>query len=419
VDGKREDRAAALAGLVADSHLLPLEGLPESACGYARGRGFSRVDIYLADLERESLRLLPGPAAAAAEGVPESVRIEGTVAGRAYQYGQILPGTPPAEYAPEWWMPLLSGTERLGLLRVSAGHEVAAPSELVELATLVALIIASKRDSSDALARLVRTKPLGLAAEMQWTLLPPRTYADDHVVVSAVMEPAYDVSGDFYEYAVDGPLVHLAILDAMGHDTAAGLSGALALSACRYARRQGHGLVSATRAVEEALVEQYGGERYVTGVLATLDTSTGVLSWVSRGHFAPMVVRGGRWVTVLDCPPGPPMGMGLEWESTECSEQLEPGDRVVLYTDGITEARRAGAGEFGVERFTEFLVRHHADDLPVAETLRRLIRTVTEYHGGSLSDDATVLVCALTDAESAARTAGVAGLPRVQDTEGH
>ena len=87
------------------------------------------------------------------------------------------------------------------------------------------------------------------------------------------------------------------------------------------------------------------------------------------------------------------MGTDLGLRSIECEEHLQPGDRMVLCTDGITEARRSGGREFGLARFTDFLVRHHADGLPVPETLRRLIQAVLEYHDGRLQGDATVLLC--------------------------
>ncbi|MEU0456807.1 PP2C family protein-serine/threonine phosphatase [Streptomyces sp. NPDC006129] len=137
-------------------------------------------------------------------------------------------------------------------------------------------------------------------------------------------------------------MVHLTILDAMGHDTAAGLSGALALGACRNARRQGAGLLAKADAVEAALLEQYDHRRYVTGVLATPDTRTGGLRWVNRGHHPPIVIRDNRYTTHLGCPPAHPMGTGLGLPGTVCEEHLQPGDRVVLYTDGIRRGAPLG-----------------------------------------------------------------------------
>ncbi|MFF7376687.1 PP2C family protein-serine/threonine phosphatase [Streptomyces massasporeus] len=401
-----------LAELLEASHLMPIELLPAKATACARAASLNQVLIYVADLQRNLLRLLPGDDAAA-RGHDTELHVEGTVAGRAYQYGVVLPAASPGGDGFDWWVPLLDGTERIGLLRVSTGHNDAGTrADMEALAAVISLIIVSKRGTSDALAKLVRTRPMSVAAEMQWNLLPPRTYADGRVAISASLEPAYDISGDVFEYAVDGPLVHLTIFDAMGHDTAAGLSGALALGACRNARRQGADLVEKADAVEAALLEQYDHRRYVTGVLATLDTRTGVLRWVNRGHHPPIVIRDNRWTSHLACPPAHPMGTDLGLRTRVCEEHLQPGDRIVLYTDGITEARRSGDREFGLARFTDFLIRHHADGLPVPETLRRLIQAVLEYHDGRLQDDATVLLCEwigphLEPADTAAGLAGV------------
>jgi serine phosphatase RsbU (regulator of sigma subunit) len=249
---------------------------------------------------------------------------------------------------------------------------------------------------------------------MQWHLMPPSTYTDRRVVIAAAMEPAYRVSGDAYDYATDGPLIHLSIFDAMGHDLAAGLTAHLAMGACRNARRQGADLIGKGEAVEAALIEQYDHTRYATGVLATLDTRTGLMSWINRGHPPPVIIRGGRWRARLGCPPAHPMGTGLGLETRVCSEHLEPGDRVVFYTDGIVEARGADGTEFGLERFTDFIIRHHADGLPVAETVRRLVDAVLDHHGGRLQDDATVLLCQWLGPPAAGRyelAARLAGLP--------
>ncbi|MGZ3097385.1 PP2C family protein-serine/threonine phosphatase [Streptomyces sp. H72] len=412
MEGSGERGRVMLASLLAASHLMPVELLPEKASECARAAGFRQVLIYLADLQRNILCLLAGDDKADA-GHDAVLQIEGTVAGRAFQHGEVLPAVPAEEGASEWWVPLLDGTERIGLLRIATDRDDAGTGEDMEaLAGVIALIVVSKRGTSDALAKLVRAQPVSLAAEMQWNMMSPRTYADGRVAISASLEPAYQISGDMFEYAIDGPLVNLAIFDAMGHDTAAGLSAALALGACRNSRRQGADLIGRGEAIEAALIEQYGRRRYVTGILATLDTRTGVLQWVNRGHHPPIIIRGNRWSANLTCRPAHPMGTGLGLPSTVCQEQLQPGDRIVLYTDGITEARRPGGPEFGLERFTDFLIRHHADGLPVPETLRRLIHAVIEYHDGHLEDDASVLMCEWLGPhlEPARETAGPVGL---------
>ncbi|GAA3646509.1 PP2C family protein-serine/threonine phosphatase [Streptomyces iranensis] len=395
-DRSRESGSRRLLGeLLAASHLMPLEMLPAAVAEHAACAGIDQVVIYLADVRRRVLRRLTAEATERpAGGEPEELKVEGTVPGRAYQYGEVLPAAPAEPGRHQWWVPLLDGTERIGLLRVTtATDDARAREDMKLLSALVALIVVSKRDYSDAFARLVGSEAMTIAAEMQWRLMPQTSYADGRVAISAVMEPALEISGDAYDYATDGPTVVLAVFDAMGHDTAAGLTANLALGACRNARRRRVGLLQTGRRIDEVLVEQFHGARYTTGILAELDTRSGELHWVTYGHHPPLVIRGGRWTTHLRCPPGLPLGMGLGLEATLCREQLQPGDRLVFYTDGITEARRPGGREFGLTRFVDFLVRQHADGLPVPETLRRLIRAVMAHHDGHLQDDATVLLC--------------------------
>ncbi|MCS0601333.1 serine/threonine-protein phosphatase [Streptomyces sp. LP11] len=406
-----------LAGLLTASHLMPLELLPSAVTEHAGAVGFSKVLIYLGDLQRDVLRLLTGDGFDAGRdtaGEEAELKIDGSLAGHVYQCGQILPETPENTEERHWWVPLLDGTERLGALRITtADDDARAREDMTLLAAVIALIVHSKERSSDALARLTRVRPLNIAAEMQWNLMPPRSYADGRVMIAAAMEPAYTISGDAYDYATAGDTVHLSVFDAMGHDTAAGLTAHLAMGACRNSRRQGMGLGEITERIEQALVEQFDHRRYTTGILAGLDTRTGMLTWVNRGHHPPVLMRRNRWHSHLACRPSHPMGTGLGLPVTLCRDQLEPGDRIVLYTDGIIEARGADDQEFGLDRFTDFLDRHHAEGLPVPETLRRLMHAVLDHHEGRLQDDATVLFCEWLGPGAAptAQAAALAGLP--------
>ncbi|MET9342648.1 PP2C family protein-serine/threonine phosphatase [Nonomuraea sp. NPDC003804] len=381
-----------LTGLLDRSHTATLEELPVLVNRYAAGAGLETVLIYLADLQQSMLRLLAVRGEPAGEE-PKELDIDTTLAGRAFQEVRVL-GKAGADGATDWWVPLLDGTERLGVLRVTApaGKKEAADA-MRHLASLVALLLVSQRANSDTHPRVVRSRPMNLAAELQWHLMPPLTFSTGRVVVSGVVEPAYEVGGDAFDYALAGDVLHLAVFDSMGHDVSSGVTANLAMTASRNHRRHDVPLAANSELIERVLIDEFGrGTRFVTGILADLDLATGVLTCVNRGHHLPIIIRGGRWTFPVDCPPAHPMGLDLGIPVVTCREQLEPGDRILLYTDGIVEAGAREGREFGLTRFVDFIIRHTASDLPVPETLRRLIKSILAYRNGRLDDDAAVLL---------------------------
>lgn len=390
-----------LGGLLEASHLASLEDLPSLVATHARTAGLSGTMVYVADLQQQSLLPLPGQYDAAGRPL-QPIRIDTTVAGRAFAGVEVLqvrdaaadPSAPLAGHGPRrLWIPMLDGTERLGAFGVSvpdAGERTL--RRATQLASLVALMIVSKRDTSDTYACLVRADRMSVPAEVLWNLMPATSLSTANVVISAELEPAYSVGGDAYDYSLNGDTLHLAVFDAMGHDLTSGLAASIAMGAFRSTRRQGGDLLTISETIDELITDQFDPLRFVTGVLATLNTATGWLTWVNRAHPPPLVLRRGHPVALLDSEPSPPMGLSLGPPAGLCRYQLEPGDRLLLYTDGVIEARAPSGDLFGMERFTDFLIRHEVDGLPAPETLRRLMQAILRHQEGRLQDDATVLM---------------------------
>ncbi|MFI8194293.1 PP2C family protein-serine/threonine phosphatase [Streptomyces sp. NPDC085946] len=391
------ESSASLVRLMQASHTATLEQLPGMIAEHAAMAGMHDVAIFVVDIRETVLRRLTGQGQGAGEGGQEFT-VSGSLPGQAYQRVELLrePEQSGAGDRPggrRWWVAVTDGVERLGVLRADTDtDDEPIRQALRDLASMTALLLLSKRSFSDSYARLVRTEPMNVAAELQWNLTPPPAYAGHDATVGAVMEPAYQVGGDAFDYAVAGSTLHLGVFDAMGHDTTAGITANVAVAACRNARRQGASLTETSRQVEQTLIEQFSTSRYVTGILADLDMDSGRLTWINRGHHLPILIRGNRWITELPCPPAGPMGADLGLPVTEAIDQLEPGDRLLLYTDGIVEARDSHGEEFGRDRFVDFIRRHHSGRHTLHETLRRLMAAVVEHHDGRLDDDATVLL---------------------------
>ena len=377
-----------LTSLLHASHLLEPAQLPGVVADRARALGAVEMVLYLADYGQTVLRPLPGP------GVPDrpELAIEGTMAGRAYHRVEVVTSAPGAGGS-RWWLPLLDGVERLGVVEVVFADDPddEARDQLHAYVTLVAELLVVRDAYSDVFARIRRRRPMSLAAEMQWELLPPLTFGSERIVITGGLEPAYDVGGDSFDYAINGDAADLMVIDAVGHGLPAALLAGVAISAYRHGRRNGLDLPGIATAVDDAIAGQIGGSQFATAVLVRLDLETGALRWINAGHPPPLLLRRGRVVRELD--KGRRLPFGLETEGlTVAEEYLQPGDWLALYTDGVVEARNAAGAWFGEDRLLELLSREMAAGQPPPETVRRLNRAVLDHQDGLLQDDASILL---------------------------
>lgn len=383
--------------------------VPRLVADHARRLGAADATIHLVDLQQVTLTPFVGQGGPGTGQHPTALSVDSTIAGRAYQHGDVV--TQPTAEGPgaTVWLPLCEGADRLGVLSVVVTDanavedpDAVLPTWLRRLAGIVGELVALKSRYGDSIVRARRSAEIGLAAEIQWGLLPPLSFGSAQVAVAAILEPAYEVAGDSVDYAVDPDVARFGVFDGMGHGLRSAQLASLAVETYRNARRSGRSLVGTAAAIDEAVETGFSGESYTTAVLAELRTSTGHFSWVSAGHPEPLLLRQGQLVRTLHVEPGLPFGLGLpdtDHSYPVGSDQLEPGDRVLFHTDGVAEARSPSGDLFGVDRLVDLLVRNIADNLSPAESMRRVGRALLEHQEAQLTDDATMLLVEWTGPE--------------------
>jgi len=387
-----ESATELLQELLRRSHLSAPSDLAAIVADQASSVGATDVGLYLIDYAQGMLVPMPG----GADGGRAPLSVAGTIAGRAFSATTILATAADAPDIRRLWLPLLDGTERLGVMTMSFPEAALSDTVLAvceRYSHLVAMLIATKTAYGDAFELVRRRGEMTIASELAWSLAPPLVFATDDLIVSGMLEPAYDNGGDALDYAVNDRVLHLGVFDAMGHGLAAAGVAAFAVAAYRHSRRRGCDLLETHAAMDQAVGEQFPDNRFVTAVIAELDLDSGRLAWVTAGHPPPLVIRNGRRARELPARSAPPLGVDLQGAPAEIAdESLEPGDLLLFYTDGLTDARGPDGARFTIESISQFIEREANAGQIAPETLRRVRHAIIDREGAELADDATALL---------------------------
>ena len=361
--------------------------VPEMISAAAFELGATEVLLYLVDFEQRVLE--PIRDNSTRSELPQAEEIGASVAGKAFIERHVQVAE--REHGIRVWVPIIEGSDPTGVLALTLPTiDDATLRECQELGILAGYLIATHTRVTDVYNLHRRRKSMTLPASMQWDLLPPLTIKTRRVAAAGMVEPAYEVGGDCFDYAVNGPEFHLAIMDSMGHGLRSAVVAGTAVGAYRHARREGQSLEQMHPMLDSVIREECGGEGFVTGQLCRLELSTGSLAVVNAGHPPPLLIRHGQVVGHVECRPAPPWGLGPGRPEVSAMS-LEPGDSVLFYSDGVVEGREHPDLDFGIDRLKDLAGRHFSDQLPLGVIVRLLTQAVLDHHGGRLRDDATVL----------------------------
>jgi sigma-B regulation protein RsbU (phosphoserine phosphatase) len=230
------------------------------------------------------------------------------------------------------------------------------------------------------------------ARQTQQALLPRRLPRIPGCDIAVSWTPARAVSGDYLDVLkLAGNRLALCIGDVVGKGMPAALLMSNLQASVRALAPESIAPRELAGRVNRLVCANTGNSKFITFFYGVLDEHK-TLTYTNAGHCVPILVRAGGDALRLDCG-GVVLGVFPEWSYTQAQVQLAPGDRLVLFTDGITEAENDVGDQFGDDRLLELVAcsRH----LDAAALRGRVTAAVGDFAGGRLTDDATVVVMAV------------------------
>ncbi|WP_139979540.1 PP2C family protein-serine/threonine phosphatase [Nocardioides litoris] len=385
--------------LAAAEDASPAEAVPTVARHLEESLGVAGVDYRIADAAGQALLRLSDGEQRSTHAGPVS---------RAWREQRVV--GPDESDDGRWWVPVTVRGDALGLLEVHPGAQRRGDGfgrELATVAHLLGYLTVANQRHTDAYETARRSEPFDLAIEIQRRLLPQAFVCEGgSFSLAGWLEPSSTAGGDTFDYIASADRLSVGLVDAVGHDVRAAVLATLTVNALRNVRRQGADLQEQADEAHRVLDRHSTGEQFATGVLLELPlTGAGradggvACRVVNAGHPQVRRVRDGE-VVHLDVPPDPPFGMPLPRDRQGYAVhdvELQPGDRLVLLTDGMFERSASDLDLDG-------LLRRGAGEHPrnAAQDLAAAFRD----HVGTPQDDATFVILDWHGGTTSRRTSG-------------
>ncbi|TMQ99991.1 serine/threonine-protein phosphatase [Actinomadura soli] len=316
------------------------------------------------------------------------VPVDNTFPGRAFASQRIVQEPARGDGGRLVHLPLSVQGERLGVLTV--GLPDGGPGWLEDFAVVLARALKLADPSTDLFRRVRRRTRLTLAAEIQWELLPAPSCDAAEFHFAGQLEPAYAVWGDNFDWAASEERLTLTVSNGMGSGTDAAVLTHLAISALRNARRSGGDLAEQAALADQTLFARHRGERHVSTLLLEFDLATGRVRAVDAGSPIIFRVRGGAAEEIgFDAQ----MPLGMFGDTLYAVEEftVEPGDRLVLVSDGVHAALSPSGVPFTRSALALALRATRMQEPP--EAVRTMIRHFLDFHEDAEPVDDAVIVC--------------------------
>jgi serine phosphatase RsbU (regulator of sigma subunit) len=262
---------------------------------------------------------------------------------------------------------------------------------------LVVYVIRRYMEQREALATTVRQqrddllRDVELAAQVQRLFLPSAKPVIAGLEIAGMMHPARGVGGDYYDYfPVDARTTQIVVADVAGKGVPAALLMSATAAAVRFGANHDRNMLEQVQRLNTGILLASDDERYVTLLIAEIDTHRRTIRYVNCGHNPALLFRASTGTLTRLNSSCPPLGLSAEEICELVSADLSPGDVVVFYTDGVTEAGNGGGEEFGMERLSAAV--RSGSSLSAEDLMSSIYNAAADFCGDDFNDDVTILV---------------------------